>query len=156
MEGKQFIKGSCQCGDYAFQISPSFIKFGFASCHCSICRKMHASPVVQWSGIKAEHNEYFVITSTTNEERNIQQIKESLSKFRTSPECLRYFCGNCGTHLFIEYDRFSEEKEGQKKSPWEGEIHFPTALLDEDSIRLLEEVTLLGCFHSLFKFDIGY
>jgi hypothetical protein len=145
-----FVNGSCQCGTYAFQISPSFVKLGSASCHCSICRKIHASPFVQWSGIKADHNDKFRIICTSDDEKSVGQVRESLSKFRTSPECLRYFCGNCGTHLFIEYDRFFEEKEGLKKSSWEGEIHFPTALLDENSVKILEEVIFFSCFSSRY------
>jgi hypothetical protein len=147
MERNCFLRGSCQCGAYTFRVSPSFIKFGFESCHCSICRKVHASPVVLWTGINAEHNEQFGVSSTATEFKNIDQVKESLSKFRASPECLRYFCGNCGTHLFIEYDRFSEEKDRHKESSWEGEIHFPTALLDENSVKILEEVIFFSCFH---------
>jgi hypothetical protein len=145
-DSEQFIKGSCQCCAYAFRISPNFVKFGSSSCHCSICRKIHASPFVQWSGMKAEHNDRFIITSANNDEKkNIEQVKESLSKFRTSPECLRYFCGTCGSHIFIEYIMLSEGKNDHKKSPWEGEIHFPTALLDEQSILLLEKVMLAVC-----------
>jgi hypothetical protein len=149
---EQFIKGSCLCGAYTFRISPSFIKFGFASCHCSICRKMHAAPVIQWGGMKAEHNGHFIITSANNDERSTEQVKDSLSKFRTSPECLRYFCGTCGSHVFIEYDRYSEGENDHKKSPWEGEIHFPTALLDEESVILLEEVRPVTVFCSEFLF----
>jgi hypothetical protein len=133
----RFIEGHCLCKKYSFQIQSEFIKFGFASCHCSVCRLAHASPVVLWSGIKSENSHHFLVKENPADGHTIP--KETLSKFRSSPQCTRYFCGTCGTHLFIEYDRSTSSEA--VKCPWEGEIHFPSALLDEDSVALLEEVT---------------
>eukprot|EP01036_Dinobryon_divergens_P025153 gene25152-33673_t len=44
--------------------------------------------------------------------------------------CSRYFCSNCGTHLYIKY------KDGPER--WAGEVHFPTALLSSTSLAALE------------------
>lgn len=58
-----------------------------------------------------------------------------LQSFRSSADCQRYFCPTCGTHLYIQYDSPSQNNT----SKWAGEIHFPTALLDENSFKNLEE-----------------
>eukprot|EP01040_Poterioochromonas_malhamensis_P000639 gene639-681_t len=132
------IIGKCCCRKYSFCIPQEFIKFGFASCHCSICRSSHGSPFVLWSGIKAEHREHFKLLLKDSSLNGLNEIKGSLSQFRTSADCVRYFCGTCGTHLFIDYEK-DDSAGGEKKSPWEDEIHFPTALLDNESLGRLEE-----------------
>lgn len=57
-----------------------------------------------------------------------------LKDYVSSPVCTRKFCINCGTHVYIEY---SDENPSDR---WAGEIHFPTALLDDDGVRMLELV----------------
>ena len=122
------IKGHCMCNTHSFSVNPSAIKFGFASCHCSICRLSHGAPFVMWSGVKADCGDQFVLNS---------QSDNCLSSYRTSESCVRYFCKQCGTHLYIQYD------SGKSDTPWSGEIHFPTALLDEESVEVLQKVTSL-------------
>jgi hypothetical protein len=146
MEGG-FLEGHCLCKKYSFQIRPEFMDFGFETCHCSICRLAHASPVVLWSGIMPENSHHFLVKENPADGHTIP--KETLSKFRSSPQCTRYFCGTCGTHLFIEYDRISSGSEAQTCLS-EGEINFPSALLDEDSVALLEEVTIEFPSRSLY------
>ncbi len=138
-KGRMSIIGKCCCQKYSFCIPQEFIKFGFASCHCSICRRSHGSPFVLWSGIKSEHRVHFQVLLKDSSLNGLNEIKGSLSHFRTSADCSRYFCGTCGTHLFIDYEKDGSVSE--KKSPWEDEIHFPTALLDNESLERLEEVS---------------
>lgn len=57
-----------------------------------------------------------------------------LSKFRSSPTCNRFFCPTCGTHLYLKYD-----EDDTDSNRWAGEVHFPTALLDDSSCAKLEE-----------------
>lgn len=119
------VSGTCMCKAHSFSIEASKIRFGFASCHCSICRQSHAAPFVMWAGMNADCStpDVFLVTSKDS---------SSLTGFRTSSSCTRYFCSTCGTHLYIKYDSDVEER-------WAGEVHFPTALLDVDSLRILEE-----------------
>ena len=135
--------GKCHCEKYSFQIDPEYIKFGFASCHCSICRTCHSAPFVQWSGIKKEHSPHFqVFCRDLPPTADFEVVKASLSNYRSSEDCIRYFCGTCGTHLFIQYEKSNQTSvlSGPNGSPWDGEIHFPTALLSGDSLAALEEV----------------
>lgn len=120
------ITAHCICENHSFTVEPQAIKFGFASCHCSKCRLSHAAPFVMWSGVKADCASQFCVLSKPD---------ATLSSFRTSENCVRYFCSNCGTHLYIEYD---SGKEGS--TPWSGEVHFPTALLDDENVTKLEQV----------------
>lgn len=126
MSSSSDITAHCICEDHSFCVDANAIKFGFASCHCSKCRLSHSAPFVMWSGVKADCADRFHITSKPD---------ASLSSFRTSGNCMRYFCSRCGTHLYIQYDLGKEEA-----SPWSGEIHFPTALLDEENVVKLEKV----------------
>jgi hypothetical protein len=122
----KLIRGHCHCHDHSFCIEAAKVRFGFASCHCSICRSSHAAPFVMWAGMNADCStpEIFQVTSIPNS-------LSSLTAFRSSPTCTHYFCSRCGSHLYIKYD------EGER---WGGEVHFPTALLDEESLKNLEEV----------------
>lgn len=118
------VTGSCLCKAHSFSISADQIRFGFASCHCSVCRQAHAAPFVMWAGMNADRStpDIFQVTSTNG-----------LTAYRSSPCCVRHFCATCGTHLYIKYDDPPTCTER-----FAGEIHFPTALLDESSMRHLE------------------
>jgi hypothetical protein len=52
-DAKKFVKGRCHCNDHSFSIEAAQIRFGFASCHCSVCRTSHAAPFVMWGGMNA-------------------------------------------------------------------------------------------------------
>lgn len=58
-----------------------------------------------------------------------------VGSFRSSDNCTRYFCNNCGSHVYIKYDDSGPER-------WAGEIHFPTSILDAASLPLLEKVSI--------------
>ena len=119
------LHGHCCCGQATFTIdSADDVRFGFASCHCSICRLSHGAPFVLWSGFDSSLSSSFK-----------SQTQVGLTAFRSSPNCTRYFCSSCGTHLYIKYD---DAIEGG--GTWAGEVHFPTALLDNDSVDELEKV----------------
>mmetsp|Transcript_19069 Transcript_19069/g.27282 ORF Transcript_19069/g.27282 Transcript_19069/m.27282 type:complete len:161 (-) Transcript_19069:1140-1622(-) len=113
------LTGNCLCTASKFNVPTNSVRFGFATCHCNACRLSHASPTVVWSGLNA-------VDSTTFE----VQTSTSLSSFKSSETCTRYFCSTCGTHLYIKYD------EGVER--WSGEVHFPTAILSEPSLVALE------------------
>lgn len=124
----KWCKGHCCCKAHSFAIEVRFVRFGFASCHCSVCRQSHASPFVLWAGMNASESspQHFQITS----EQGV-----TLSSFRSSATCQRYFCTRCGSHVYIKYDDDAPDR-------WAGEIHFPTALLDPESVQHLEDVVV--------------
>lgn len=125
----KIVSGSCLCGQCKFSVPAESIRFGFASCHCSACRLSHGAPFVQWSGMNADKSGDFVLKADP----------AALTGFKSSPNCTRYFCKTCGCHLYIKYDDDCDAK-------WAGEIHFPTAIIDADSLKILEEVQ----FHAQF------
>lgn len=125
-ETEASLYGSCICKNCSFKVPVESVRFGFASCHCSVCRISHASPFVLWSGLNAEHSEDF----------QLLMDQELLTGFRSSDICSRYFCKTCGTHLYLKYD---DSVNGR----WTGEIHFPTAILNEESITILEKVNII-------------
>ena len=104
------LSGKCLCQSSSFQIPVESVRFGFASCHCSICRLAHAAPFVLWSGLNADQASKFLVDSTCG-----------LSVFSSSESCTRYFCSNCGTHLYIKY------KDGPER--WAGEVKIDSLCL---------------------------
>lgn len=122
------IVGSCFCKAHSFTIDVKKVRFGFASCHCSICRQSHGSPFVMWAGMNPDCSTPDIFRLQTREDAL------PLSVYKSSENCGRYFCPTCGTHLYLKYD--DGDTNVQR---WAGEIHFPTALLDAVSCAKLEE-----------------
>jgi hypothetical protein len=75
------------------------------------------------SGMNADKSDDFKVSSTS-----------PLSAYQSSANCTRYFCSSCGTHLYIKYGSDGPDIR------WGGEVHFPTALLDAEGLRALEQV----------------
>lgn len=96
------ILGACLCGSIRFEITPP-TRF-CAHCHCSICRRAHAAPLVTWSGVP---DGQLMITAG----------EPLLARYASSAEATRSFCSVCGTSLFFHSTR------------WPGETHVATASL---------------------------
>ena len=122
----EVLKGSCCCERCSFAVPAASISFGFASCHCSLCRRIHASPIVLWSGMNASESKDFVVTAPEG----------GIGAFRSSDSCTRYFCNNCGSHVYIKYDDGGSHQ-------FAGELHFPTSILDSRSLSILEKVSVI-------------
>ena len=73
--------GGCQCGAVRYQITGEPIMA--AICHCSMCRRANAAPVVAW--VMFEQSQ----VSFTN----------SPKEYASSPEATRGFCSTCGTQI---------------------------------------------------------
>lgn len=81
--------GSCQCG--AVQYSLHAASEEMHHCHCSMCRKCHASMFGTYATIERQH---FELTAG----------EEKLTTHLTSPEVHRHFCSLCGSHVYIDVD----------------------------------------------------
>ncbi len=115
------LRGGCLCGDVRYAIPVAAIRFGFASCHCSSCRRAHAAPVVMWAGATAEDSPQFQVDLRAG---------GAVSSYRSSASCTRFFCARCGTHTHLTYDAGA--------SRWSGETHIATATVDEECLDALE------------------
>ena len=82
-------KGSCQCGAIHYSLIGSSKELHH--CHCSMCRKCHASMFGTYATIDREN---FIL----------DEGRENLSTHLTTPEVHRHFCSKCGSHVFIDVD----------------------------------------------------
>ena len=86
---EQIATGSCQCGKIRYSLlAPSR---ELHHCHCSMCRKCHASMFGTYATIRRE---YFLL----------QEGEEHLTTHLTTPEVHRHFCSGCGAHIYIDVD----------------------------------------------------
>jgi hypothetical protein len=69
-----------------------------AHCHCEDCRRAHGAAFVTWAGVAVERF-------------RLLAGEEQLRRYQATPAATRTFCGECGTPLFFQGDR------------WPGEIH---------------------------------
>jgi hypothetical protein len=100
------IKGSCMCGQITYEITGNL--GDITHCHCTTCRKAHGAA---FSSVAAVQIIDFNFISG-----------ESLMKsFNSSPEKVRCFCSNCGSHIYAHR---------------EGQSHYVLRLgtLDDDPI----------------------
>ncbi|MDX8414279.1 MAG: GFA family protein [Mariprofundales bacterium] len=86
------MKGSCLCGQVKYEISGEIGPI--THCHCPTCRKAHAAAFTSVAAVQLTD-----LTFTTG---------EALLKFyESSPGKRRYFCSNCGSHIYAK-------REGQQ------------------------------------------
>lgn len=76
------MAGGCQCGAVRYRIvgAPAMT----ALCHCTMCRRAHAAPVVAWALYEAAQVAFEGAPPRS---------------FESSPGCKRSFCARCGTPL---------------------------------------------------------
>ena len=79
------LKGGCLCGRITYAIHERLEMI--SHCHCPTCRKAHAAAFASAAAIKAESLEF-----TSGE--------SSLQYYESSPGKRRYFCPNCGSHIY--------------------------------------------------------
>jgi hypothetical protein len=89
MKEKNVLKGSCLCGNVQYQYNGTLDEISI--CHCEQCRKAQGSAFVPVSPI---HSSAF----------SILQGKEYLKEYRSSPNRIRAFCGECGSPLYSARD----------------------------------------------------
>ena len=81
------FKGGCQCGAVRYQITGEPIMA--AICHCSMCRRANAAPVVAWAMF---------------EESQVSFTKSRPKAYASSPQAERGFCSTCGTQIYFTAD----------------------------------------------------
>ncbi len=82
-------EGDCLCGEIKVRVNCSIESFDM--CFCNTCQKTHASAFTTGVSIKTEDFE-------------IIKGKDSFSKYESSPGVFRWFCSNCGTHIYKTND----------------------------------------------------
>ena len=98
------IRGSCLCGDVAWQVDGPVELM--SHCHCSRCRKAHGAAFATYVRCKADH---FRLT----------RGRERIVRFESSPGTFRPFCSRCGSVV----------PDG---APWDGHVGMPAGCLDDD------------------------
>lgn len=79
--------GSCLCKGIKYEVRA--LAGPIVHCHCTTCRKAHAAAFASTARV---HREDFLIVSGQHQ---LKKCESSLGKFR-------YFCQNCGTHIYAE------------------------------------------------------
>lgn len=82
--------GGCLCGKVSVEVRGPIRRFHH--CHCRTCRKAHAT--VYGSSALVNASEFEVVRGG-----------DVMSSYESSAGKTRYFCGNCGTHVFARCDR---------------------------------------------------
>jgi len=86
------IEGHCFCGFVRYRAEGPL--FNRTVCHCSICRRVSASPSVAWLSVS---------------KAQFRILSGELSSFRSSQRATRSFCPRCGTPLVFASDDFPDE-----------------------------------------------
>lgn len=80
-------EGGCQCGAIRYRITGTPVMS--ALCHCTLCRRANAAPVVAWA-MYAKSQVVFVA--------------DPPAVYESSPGCRRGFCARCGTQVSFAAD----------------------------------------------------
>lgn len=81
--------GSCLCGSIRYQIHGDLTDP--YNCHCSTCRKLHASAFRSCARVKAE--DWRTLSG--------EQLFKS---YESSPGEHKVFCSNCGSSIYTRFD----------------------------------------------------
>jgi len=82
------LRGSCLCGGVKYEINGRLS--GAMNCHCSMCRKAHASAFNSSAAVERRHFRW-----TAGEDK--------LSHYASSPAKNRWFCSVCGSQMIAEF-----------------------------------------------------
>lgn len=87
-------QGSCLCGKVKIEFAGPIRRFHH--CHCHTCRKAHATV---YGSSALVRDAVFQVTSNA----------DLLATYDSSPGKTRYFCSNCGSHMFAKCERDPED-----------------------------------------------
>jgi len=86
-------KGSCLCNQVQYEIDGELEDV--LNCHCSMCRKLHASAFRTRAKIK------------TASWKTVQG-EECIKFYESSPGEHKGFCSECGSSLFTKFDSYQD------------------------------------------------
>ncbi|KAF2432754.1 hypothetical protein EJ08DRAFT_584957 [Tothia fuscella] len=109
---KTIISSSCHCGssNYSFEVSTSTLPIQQLLCHCDNSRRISGCLFTSYVPVPLD---------------NPAPKLESLTAYHSSDILTRWFCGSCGTHMYLEYkhDGHFEVSHGSVKDS-EGVLEF--------------------------------
>lgn len=128
------VSGNCYCGEVKFKANPTSVRS--CLCHCTDCRKAHASPLYNCVYFPKE---YFSIESGHSHLKYFQGSNKNLK---------RWFCSNCGTRVYNELSKVDSEEVGLFPSTldkipdsyhpqyhvWTSEAVLPMTLFQQDGL----------------------
>jgi len=88
----QVKKGRCLCGQVSYEYTGQELRSGY--CHCESCRRATSSPLTSFLGVLYKN---FSFTGV------LPKVYES------SPGTRRLFCGQCGSPMGFEADRYADK-----------------------------------------------
>ena len=86
------LKGGCFCGGVRYEVDDTPMQA--TACHCSICRRTSAAPLVAWFTVR--HGSFRIVSGQPK-------------SFRSSDHATRAFCPSCGTPLTFLSTRYPDE-----------------------------------------------
>jgi hypothetical protein len=90
MEMEKILKGGCLCGKIKYEIKINIpieeIKSNY--CHCTMCRKSSGSGIATFITLQKDKVKF--------------KGSNNLIKYKSSENCTRSFCSNCGSQLIWE------------------------------------------------------
>ena len=81
------LRGQCLCGAIAYEVTQ--LDGAIVHCHCTTCRKAHASAFASTARVVREHFRWV-------------RGEAGLAEYQSSPGKVRRFCSVCGSHLVAE------------------------------------------------------
>ena len=97
------LEGSCQCGRVRFAVE-SDTPYPFMLCYCSICRKVTGGAY----GCNIMGRRDTLRLRGKRYARFYHAVMRSPDQRATRSSAERWFCGECGTHLYLLDDRWPE------------------------------------------------
>lgn len=80
------LEGGCQCGAVRYRLAGEPVMA--AVCHCSMCRRASAAPLLAWAMFRDEQVAF----------------EGTVSSYASSPGAQRGFCAHCGTPISFRAD----------------------------------------------------
>lgn len=84
-------EGGCFCGEVRYRAEGEPLRV--MHCHCTICRRVSAAPVVTWITFPVDR---------------VTWTRGSPARLKSTPPASRFFCPACGTHMVFEIDGAKE------------------------------------------------
>lgn len=86
------VQGGCFCGAVRYTVTGT--PFNSTLCHCTMCRRAAGAPAVAWFSVRRTEFRF---------------VAGRPASFASSPGITRRFCGDCGTQLTFEDERWPDE-----------------------------------------------